>query len=279
MNYRHIFHAGNPADVMKHAILAQILMHLRVKDTPFCVLDAHAGIGCYDLLSEQAGKTLEYQTGIGQLFDMPDADPSLAPYLDAVRGLNPDGTLHTYPGSPRLARSLMRDQDRLVAIELHPDDADTLREEFSGDRQVTIHQGDAYKALRSQLPPREKRGVVLLDPPFEKTDEFDRLADGLKTAHRRFANGIYAIWYPIKERAAVWRFHEAVENTGIPKILVAELTWHDEDIHTRLNGSGLLIVNPPWKLAETLSTLLPALHAALPSTGGGWKVDWLTPET
>lgn len=279
MNYRHIFHAGNPADVMKHAILAQILMHLRVKNTPFCVLDAHAGIGCYDLLSEQAGKTLEYQTGIGQLFDMPDIDPSLAPYLDAVRRLNPDGTLRTYPGSPRLARSLMRDQDRLVAIELHPDDADTLREEFSGDHQVTIHQGDAYKALRSQLPPREKRGVVLLDPPFEKTDEFDRLADGLKTAHRRFANGIYAIWYPIKERAAVWRFHEAVENTGIPKILLAELTWHDEDIHTRLNGSGLLIVNPPWKLADTLSSLLPALHAALPSTGGGWKVDWLTPES
>ena len=279
MNYRHIFHAGNPADVMKHAILAQIIMHLRTKDTPFCVLDAHGGIGSYDLSSEQAGKTLEYESGIGRLFDLADPDPSLAPYLDAVRSINPDNRLRYYPGSPRLARSLMRKQDRLVAVELHPEDVETLRTEFAGDRQVTVMQTDAYKALRSQLPPREKRGVVLIDPPFEKTDEFERLADGLKTAHRRFANGIYAIWYPIKERAAIWRFHEAVENTGIPKILTVELTWHDDDDHNRLNGSGLLIVNPPWKLPETLEAMLPALHQALPSTGGGWKIDWLTPES
>ena len=278
MNYRHIFHAGNPADVMKHAVLALIVDHLRAKAAPFCVLDAHAGIGRYDLDSESARKTLEFQDGIGRLFGHPAPHPALQPYLDAVAALNPDGRLRWYPGSPRLARALLRDQDRLVLNELHPDDWQTLKAEFAGDRQTTVHKADAYQALRAHLPPKEKRGLVLIDPPFEQPDEFARMAEGLKAAHRRWPTGVYALWYPIKERPAVWRFQEAVENTGIPKILMVELTWHPEDTHLRLNGSGLLIVNPPWKLDETLRGLLPALHAALPSTGGEGKVDWLVPE-
>ncbi|WP_448204729.1 23S rRNA (adenine(2030)-N(6))-methyltransferase RlmJ [Azospirillum sp. sgz302134] len=278
MNYRHIFHAGNPADVMKHAVLALIIDHLRAKPTPFCVLDAHAGIGRYDLDSEQARKTLEFEDGIGRLFGHPLPHPALQPYLDAVAALNPDRRLRWYPGSPRLARALLRDQDRLVLNELHPEDVQTLKAEFAGDRRVSVQQADAYHALKVNLPPKEKRGLALIDPPFEKADEFTRMAEGLKAAHKRWPTGVYALWYPVKEQAAVWRFQEAVENTGIRKILTVELTWHPEDTHLRLNGSGLLIVNPPWKLDETLRDMLPALHAVLPSTGGGVKVDWLVPE-
>lgn len=278
MNYRHIFHAGNPADVMKHAVMALILEHLRVKPAPFCVLDTHAGIGRYDLTSEAAQKTLEYEDGIGRLFGAPSPHPTLKPYLDAVAAVNPDGALRAYPGSPRIARASLRPQDRLVLGELHPDDARALRREFRDDPQVAVHEIDAYVALKAHLPPKEKRGLVLIDPPFEQPDEFARMAEGLAAAHRRWPTGIYALWYPIKERAAVWRFQEAVEKTGIGKILLAELTWHPEDTHLRLNGSGLLIVNPPWRLDETLKETLNALHAVLPTTGGGASVSWLAPE-
>jgi 23S rRNA (adenine2030-N6)-methyltransferase len=279
MNYRHIFHAGNPADVMKHAVMALILEHLRVKPAPFCVLDTHAGIGRYDLTSEAAQKTLEHEDGIGRLFGAPAPHPALTPYLDAVTAINPDGVLRAYPGSPRIARASLRSQDRLVLSELHPDDARALRREFRDDPQVAVHEIDAYVALKAHLPPKEKRGLVLIDPPFEQPDEFARMAEGLAAAHRRWPTGIYALWYPIKERAAVWRFQESVEKTGIAKILLAELTWHPEDTHLRLNGSGLLIVNPPWRLDETLKEALGALHAVLPTTGGGASVSWLTPES
>ncbi|RJF83767.1 23S rRNA (adenine(2030)-N(6))-methyltransferase RlmJ [Azospirillum cavernae] len=278
MNYRHIFHAGNPADVMKHAVMALILDHLRVKPAPFCVLDTHAGIGRYDLTSEAAQKTLEYENGVGRLFGAHAPHPSLTPYLDAVAAINPDGVLRAYPGSPRIARAALRPQDRLVLGELHPDDAHALRREFRDDPQVAVHEIDAYVALKAHLPPKEKRGLVLIDPPFEQPDEFSRMVEGLAAAHRRWPTGVYALWYPIKERAAVWRFQEAVEKTGIAKILLAELTWHPEDTHLRLNGSGLLIVNPPWRLDETLKETLAALHAVLPTTGGGVSVTWLAPE-
>jgi len=278
MNYRHIFHAGNFADVMKHAVLALIVEHLRAKPAPFCVLDTHAGVGRYDLTSDPAQRTREYAEGIGRLFGAPPPHPALAPYLDAVASLNPDGALRWYPGSPRLARALLRPQDRLVLSELHPEDAATLKAEFARDRQTAVHAMDAYHALKAHLPPKEKRGLALIDPPFEEPDEFARLVGGLGRAHARWPTGIYAIWYPIKERPAVWRFQEALAGAGIPKILLAELTIHPEDTHLRLNGSGLAIVNPPWRLDETLDAVLPALHAVLPGTGGGARVEWLVPE-
>ncbi|PWC55659.1 23S rRNA (adenine(2030)-N(6))-methyltransferase RlmJ [Azospirillum sp. TSO22-1] len=278
MNYRHIFHAGNFADVMKHAVLTLIVEHLRAKPAAFCVLDTHAGVGRYDLTSDPAQRTLEYADGIGRLFGHAPPHPALAPYLDAVAGLNPGVDLRWYPGSPLLARALLRPQDRLVLSELHREDAATLKAEFARDGQVAVHAMDAYHALKAHLPPKEKRGLVLIDPPFEEPDEFVRLVAGLRQAHRRWPTGIYAIWYPIKERPAVWRFQEALAEAGIPKILLAELTIHPEDTHLRLNGSGLAIVNPPWTLDETLGAVLPALHAALPGTGGGTRVEWLVPE-
>lgn len=278
MNYRHAFHAGNAADVLKHVVLTAILQHLRAKPAPFCVLDVHAGIGRYDLTSGEALRTGEAREGVEPFLAASLSDPTLGAYRDLVTAMNPQGGLRWYPGSPRIARGMLRPQDRLVLVELHPDDHRTLKQEFAGDRQVAVHRIDAYDALKAHLPPKERRGVVLVDPPFEAPDEFARMVDGLRMAHRRWAGGIYALWYPIKERPAVWRFHEALAESGIPKILTVEMTLHPEDTHLRLNGSGLAVVNPPWMLEDTLRVALPALHAVLPGTGGGVRVDWLVPE-
>lgn len=278
MNYRHAYHAGNAADVLKHAVVALIIDHLKAKPAPFAVLDVHAGRGDYDLTAEQARKTGESDDGIAALFGKSPPHPAFAPYLDAVAGLNPDGALRRYPGSPRLARLLLRPQDRLVCSELHPEEHAALKAAFARDPQTSVHKQDAYAALKAHLPTKEKRALTLIDPPFEQPDEFDRLADGLATAHRRFPNGIYALWRPIKERPAIWRYQDALVAAGIPRILTVELTVHPEDTHLRLNGSGLEIVNPPWRLAETLAEALPALHAALPHDGGGARVAWLTPQ-
>lgn len=278
MNYRHAYHAGNAADVLKHAVVALVIEHLKTKPAPFAVIDAHAGRGDYDLEGIEARKTAEADEGIAALFGKPPPHPALAPYLDAVAALNPDGALRRYPGSPRLARLLLRPQDRLVCAELHPDEHLALKAAFAGDPQVAIHRQDAYAGLKAFLPPKEKRALALIDPPFEQPDEFDRMADGLERAYRRCPNAIYLLWRPIKERPAIWRYQEALAATGIPRILTVELTVHDEDTHLRLNGSGLEIVNPPWRLDETLNEALPVLRAALPHDGGGTKVAWLTGE-
>jgi 23S rRNA (adenine2030-N6)-methyltransferase len=280
MNYRHIFHAGSFTDVMKHAVVALILERLRAKETPFGVLDTHAGIGRYDLTSQQAGRTGEYLGGIARVMAAAgQLPPELAPYLDAVRELNPaPGTLRWYPGSPRLSRQLMRPQDRLLLAELHPEDVETLRREFARDRNTSVQHMDGYHAIKAHLPLKERRGMVLIDPPFEVTDEFERMTAALVTGHGRWPTGIYALWYPIKERAAVWRFHEALERTGIRRILAAELTIHEEDTHQRLNGCGMIVVNPPWQLDRNLELVLPALHEAMAAKAGGTQVEWLVPE-
>lgn len=278
MNYRHAFHAGNAADVLKHVVLTAILQHLRAKPAPFCVLDVHAGIGRYDLSGDEAHRTGEAEEGIVPVLAASLAHPALATYRDLVGAMNPAGGLRWYPGSPRIARALLRPQDRLLLVELHPDDHRTLKAEFAGDGQVAVHRMDAYDALKAHLPPRERRGLVLIDPPFEAPDEFARMAAGLAVAHRRWPTGVFALWYPIKERPAVWRFHEALAATGIARIMTVEMTLHPEDTHLRLNGSGLAIVNPPWRLDGTLRDALPALHGVLPHSGGGVRVDWLVPE-
>ena len=280
MNYRHIFHAGSFTDVMKHAIVALILERLSAKETPFGVLDTHAGIGRYDLLSQQAGRTGEYLGGITRVMAAAKRlPPELGPYLNAVRALNtePD-VLRWYPGSPRLARQLMRPRDRLLLAELHPEDVETLRQEFARDRNTSVQHMDGYRAIKAHLPLKERRGMVLVDPPFEVTDEFERMVAAMTTGHARWPTGIYALWYPIKERAAVWRFHDALERTGIRKILVAELTIHEEDTHQRLNGCGMIVVNPPWQLDRDLELVLPALHEAMGAQAGGARIEWLVPE-
>lgn len=279
MNYRHAFHAGNAADVHKHAVLCLLLDRLRAKPAGFCVLDTHAGIGRYDLTAEAARRTSEAEGGIRRVLASAEPVPHLAPYLDAVRALNAgEATLRWYPGSPALARAFLRPQDRLVLAELHPEDAATLRRAFAGDPQAAVHHMDGWLALKAHLPPREKRGLVLIDPPFEAADEYDRLTQGLRLAHGRWPTGQVMAWYPVKDRAAVWRLHQALEDTGIPKILAAELTWADGDRTDRLNGSGLILVNPPWRTDTALAEMLPALHRALGATAGEARVDWIRGE-
>lgn len=266
MNYRHIYHAGNFADVLKHAVLARLVVYMQQKDKAFRVLDTHAGIGLYDLTDEEAQKTGEWRHGIGRLIDAQiDAKAAelLKPYLDAVRSLNPDGGVRHYPGSPKLTRMLLRPQDRLSALELHPDDARALARRFEGDFQVRVTELDGWLALGAHLPPKEKRGLILVDPPFEQDGEYDRLVDGLERGYRRFATGTYCLWYPIKKGAPPAAFHEALKALEIPKMLCAELTVRSDREAVGLTGSGLIVVNPPFTLKDELHLLLPEVKRVL----------------
>ncbi|MCV0368859.1 MULTISPECIES: 23S rRNA (adenine(2030)-N(6))-methyltransferase RlmJ [Filomicrobium] len=266
MNYRHVYHAGNFADVIKHVTLSLVIEYLKRKASPFRVIDTHAGIGQYDLNSEAAGKTGEWREGIGRLWgqDLPDGIKELlAPYFTSIRSVNGDGELRCYPGSPLVARGLMRAQDSLVVNELHPEDYAALVRILRGDVRVKILNIDGWIALRSLLPPKERRGVILIDPPFEVAGELDRLVSGLKDGLRRFATGTYLLWYPIKGLPAVETMKQRVAQLGIDKLLCAELFVHRPGDEQRLNGSGLLIINPPYFLDAHLGKILPFLAERL----------------
>lgn len=283
MNYRHAYHAGNFADVVKHAVLARLVEYLKRKDKAFRVIDTHAGIGLYDLGSEEAQKTGEWHDGIGRLVEakLPvEAADLLAPYLDAVRASNPAGGIARYPGSPLIVRHLLRKQDRLSAIELHPADARTLAELFEGDFQTRVIELDGWLALGAHLPPKEKRGLVLVDPPFEKEGEFARLADGLARAHRRWPGGMFALWYPIKDRKAVAAFRAALADAGIAKILDVAFEIRPPSPEPRFDGTGLVVVNPPYALEAELRVLMPVLGKILVQDGtASWSAEWLAGET
>lgn len=281
MNYRHAYHAGNFADVMKHAALARIVEYLKQKDKAFRVIDTHAGLGVYDLSSAEAQKTGEWRGGIGRLLEatLPaGAQTLLAPYLDAVRAANPEGGMRRYPGSPAIVRHLLRPQDRLTAIELHPADAAALKARFAGDFQTRVIELDGWLALGAHLPPKEKRGLVLVDPPFEEAGEFDRLAEGLKKAWRRWPGGIYALWYPIKDRKAVEAFRRELAGAGIPKILDLSLEVRAPSAEPRFDGSGLVVVNPPYPLEAEMRTLLPVLAEVVGEPGAKANATWLAGE-
>ncbi|KWV59427.1 lactate dehydrogenase [Rhizobium altiplani] len=283
MNYRHIYHAGNFADVLKHAVLARLIRYMQKKDAAFRVLDTHAGIGLYDLSSEEAQKTGEWSEGIGKLLDTelaPQVAELLEPYLSAVRELNAEGGIRLYPGSPKLARMLFRSQDRLSAMELHPEDFARLHRLFEGDHQVRITKLNGWLSLGAHLPPKEKRGIVLVDPPFEEDGEYERLADGLAKAYRRFPGGTYCLWYPLKKGAPIKEFHEALQALDIPKILCAELIVRSDRGINGLTGSGLIIVNPPFTLKDELHALLPALKDHLAQDRyASHRAFWLRGET
>ncbi|UVC14048.1 23S rRNA (adenine(2030)-N(6))-methyltransferase RlmJ [Mesorhizobium onobrychidis] len=279
MNYRHAYHAGNFADVVKHVVLSRLVEYLKQKDKAFRVIDTHAGIGRYDLSSTEAQKTGEWQGGIGRLVGAEIGAPAaalLAPYLEAVRSLNPEGGVKKYPGSPLIARHLMRKQDRLSAIELHRQDAAKLRALFQGDFQTRVIELDGWLALGAHLPPKEKRGLVLVDPPFEEEGEFDRLVDGLRKAHKRWPGGIYALWYPVKDRKAVAAFRKALVQSGVPKLLDIGFEIRPPSAEPSLDGSGMVVVNPSFTLEGELRTLLPALHTLLVvEKPAHWTLEWL----
>ncbi|GAA0600669.1 23S rRNA (adenine(2030)-N(6))-methyltransferase RlmJ [Caenispirillum bisanense] len=277
MNYRHIFHAGNFADVVKHALLALVVDYLTRKDKPFFVLDTHAGLGAYDLDSEPARRTGESDDGIGRVLAAESPPPELEPYRRALATVAADRPGRWYPGSPRLARALLRPDDRLVAVELHPEDVEALKAEFARDRQVKVVHLDGYTALKAYVPPKERRGLVLIDPPFEQPDEFARLIETLQAAHAKWPTGIYALWYPVKGGGQVPRFHGALAGAGLGDVLLTELTITSPDPGNRLTGTGMVIINPPWLLADQASALLPWLTAVLGrDSGAGWRVEWLS---
>jgi 23S rRNA (adenine2030-N6)-methyltransferase len=266
MNYRHIYHAGNFADVLKHAVLARLIEYLKQKDKPFRVLDTHAGIGVYDLSSVEAQKTGEWLDGIGRLLDAPlpaNIAPLLSSYFDAIRTLNPDGGLTFYPGSPKLSRMLLRPQDRLSLMELHPADFEELHRNFDGDFQTRATHLDGWLAMNAHLPPKEKRGLILVDPPYELEGEYRRLVENFAKAYRKFPTGVYCLWYPLKNGAPIAEFHNAFAELEIPKILCAELSVKSERDTTGLSGSGLILVNPPYTMKGELEILLPFLKDKL----------------
>lgn len=280
MNYRHAFHAGNFADVHKHVTLLALIEALRRKDTPFVVLETHAGAGIYDLLGGEARRTGEWSEGIGRLVGETKAPAVVRAYLEQVRTLNPDGKLRLYPGSPALAAATLRPQDRLVLCELEPSTHTALREALKGRKGIAIHARDGWEALKALLPPREaKRGLVLIDPPFEAANELTRLADALIAAHKRWPQGVLAAWYPLKDRPPLDRFLRKLRAASLPDLWVSEWCIHPPTSGIQLNGSGMVIINMPWKLEDTLREASAWLHDHLAHTSDApWRVERLTDE-
>ena len=273
MNYRHAYHAGNFADVMKHAILALVIEHMKLKEKPFFLLDTHAGTGETDLSGIEAQKTGEFHAGIARVLAAEAPHAALAPYLAA---LGDDPLMH-YPGSPLIAARMARETDRLAFCELHPEDAAALRQNFARDARVKCHAMDGYAALKSMLPPKERRGIVLIDPPFESRDEFARLFEALLDATARFATGTYILWYPVKDPSVSGAFLERLAEAGPPKTLCLELHIMAAD-PARMTGCGLVVVNPPWTLAGSARDMLDWLAETLAQAPGARaREEWLRP--
>jgi len=280
MNYRHAFHAGNFADVHKHSVLTRILVHLRLKPAAFRVIDTHAGAGRYDLFAPEPSRSGEWRGGIARLWEASRrAKPHalLAPYLEAVAALNPEGRLRTYPGSPLIVQRLLRRQDRLTACELEPRAAASLGAALRGDRRAKVLAIDGWTALGAFVPPKERRGLVLIDPPFEEAADFMRLSGEFAAAHRKWPTGIYLLWYPITEREAPAALARRLQSLAVPKILRCELTMGAEQSGAGLFGSGLIAVNPPFTLEPDLRILMPALARMLSPTAAH-RLDWLARE-
>jgi 23S rRNA (adenine2030-N6)-methyltransferase len=278
MNYRHAFHAGNFADMIKHVILVRILLHLRGKEKPFRVIDTHAGIGLYDLASEEAERTGEWQDGVGRLREPFDEETEqlIAPYRAVLEAVQARHGPNAYPGSPLIARELVRRQDRAVLAELHEADHALLAQRFNAVANMKVLHIDGWTALHALIPPKERRGLVLIDPPYEEKGELDRLAIELTRAVKKWPTGIYMAWYPIKDPAQIDRAAAALGRALAPRALRLELQVDRSDDPARLNGSGLFVVNPPWPLEGEARRILPALARRLARADyGAFRCDWL----
>jgi 23S rRNA (adenine2030-N6)-methyltransferase len=274
MNYRHSFHAGNSADVVKHALLIALVRALQLKDSALTLIDTHAGCGLYDLHGDEAGRTGEAAQGVVRAFA--DANPLLDDYRTAVRAVNEGDEPRLYPGSPRILAQLLRPQDALVLNEKHPEDITVLRRAMRGT-PAAVHQRDAYELWLAMLPTRTPRGLVVVDPPYEQTDERARITATLAAAHRKWAHGVTVIWYPLKDRSEHLRWKDKLRRLGIPKFLNVEHWLYDADQPGIYNGAGLFFVNPPYAFTQGLPPLLEALRAALAPEGhrGTLAAEWL----
>lgn len=280
MNYRHAYHAGNFADVFKHAILLTLLDAMTAKPKPLCYFETHAGRGSYRLDETEAQATGEWRDGIGRLFGAAKPPAGLRRYLGLIRALNPAGTLQIYPGSPWLAAQASRADDRLVLCDVQPEEATALSALLRHEPRAHVHTRDGYAALHALLPPPEKRGLVLIDPPFEAQEgEFAAIEAALASAHARWPTGVYAVWYPIKSRRTVVPFHRHLARGPFGDVLIAELLVQPDDSPLRLNGCGMLIANPPWKVDANLFSLLPVLRNVLAqSPRATHELRWLRRE-
>ncbi|EKO3578502.1 23S rRNA (adenine(2030)-N(6))-methyltransferase RlmJ [Vibrio metschnikovii] len=278
LSYRHSFHAGNHADVLKHIVQSLILNALQQKETPFVYHDTHSGVGRYDLTHEWSEKTGEYKQGIGRLWQQADTPAEIDSYLEAVKALNQGEELRYYPGSPRIARAHLRAQDRMVLSELHPSDYPLLEQEFARDRQVAIYKQDGFARLKASLPPKERRGLVLIDPPYELAKEYRDVVQAIAQSHKRWSTGIYAIWYPVVNRCDIDDMLDGLANLGIRKILQIELGVAPDTNQRGMTASGMIVINPPWKLESEMQTILPFLKQAIAPATGHFKVEWVVPE-
>ncbi len=269
LSYRHSFHAGNHADVLKHIVQTLIIESLKEKEKPFLYLDTHAGAGRYQLTNAHATRTGEYLEGIARLWQQEEVPELILPYLEAVGSLNTSDELRYYPGSPLLAAKLLREQDLLMLTELHPTDFPLLRTEFSRDKRVRVCREDGFGQLKSKLPPASRRGFALIDPPYELKQDYSAVVKGIVEGYKRFATGTYAIWYPVVHRQQIKRMLKELEATGIRKILQIELAVKPDSDQLGMTASGMIVINPPWKLASQMASILPWLHKTLVPEGTG----------
>lgn len=279
LSYRHSFHAGNHADVLKHTVQSLIIESLKEKEKPFLYVDTHSGAGRYQLSGEHAEKTGEYLQGIARIWEQPDLPEELAPYMNIVRQMNDNGRLRYYPGSPLLAKYLLREQDKLALTELHPTDYPLLRAEFSRDERAQISKGDGYQQIKAKLPPPSRRGFILMDPSYELKSDYEAVVNGVVEGYKRFATGTYAIWYPVVLRQQIKRMLNQLEATGIRKILQIELAVRPDSDQRGMTASGMIVINPPWKLEQQMKSVLPWLHKTLVPEGiGHTLVELVVPE-
>ena len=281
MNYRHAFHAGNFGDVLKHVVLLELLDALHRKPNPVHLIDSHAGLGLYDLAADEAQRSGEYRFGIGAVLSDPAAAKLLPRYWDALKRLNPDlkaggSGLRRYPGSPWLLQDSVRAGDRVSLCELHPQDAETLRQNIGRDPAVSVHHRDGFEALKALTPPTPRRGLALIDPAFEAKDEFDTLSKAVLLTHQRWATGQLAVWYPIKDQKSIDQWKSALARQIKVETLAIELTIRPAKEAKQMNGSGLLVINPPWQLAETLKPMLEFLKTRMArEAGAGARITTL----
>ncbi len=280
MNYKHLFHAGSFSDVLKHSVQIMLIKALQMKEKPFCYIDTHAGNGMYNLTSEAAQKTQEYTAGIMRLWRNRTtiSDPILKEYLELVASCQPShcDAIQNYPGSPWFARQLCRENDRLVVCELHPEVYQELKQLFYHDKKVAVHHRNSYEGLKAFLPPKEQRGLVLIDPPYEKPGEFNDLIDLLAIADHRWPRGLYAIWYPLTDINKVNQFKNKLLAFSFKEILELEWFLYPHDFPAGLKASGMIMINPPWQIEKMIRPTLDELNAQLAVyPGSAYRLDWL----
>lgn len=280
LSYRHSFHAGNHADVLKHIVLMLIIESLQQKDKGFYYLDTHSGVGRYRLFSEEAEKTAEFEQGILRLWDKKDLPEEIQRYVNQIKKINYGGKeLRYYAGSPLIAAQMLRSQDRALLTELHPADFPLLRNNFKEFSNVVTKREDGFQQLKATLPPKERRGLVLIDPPYELKEDYDLVVKAIEEGYKRFATGVYAIWYPVVLRQQAKRIFKGLEATGIRKILQIELAVRPDSDQRGMTASGMVVINPPWQLESQMKKILPYLTETLvPEGTGSWTVRWITPE-